>query len=215
VRKNKKAPKKAIAPEKKEAGEQELISLLSPERKIYQRIESSLKELGEKFCAILMEKQSDYVMINNQLLKFFLSQGGKGIYVTVNKNISDLLEKFEGTGIDTKNVVFIDAISVMGSGEKIEGKNYHYLDSPKDLVEITLEIEKAANAIGEGKKFIIIDSLSTLLVYNKEATVERFVHSLSGKIRAWNAQGVLIVVESTKNEIVNTLGQFCDKRIVI
>jgi archaellum biogenesis ATPase FlaH len=198
-----------------ELSERELIELLSPKREMDLKIQRTFDSLPQKYCIILTEKPSDYGMLTPRLVKYFVNKGMKGVYVTVNKNTADLLDAFRAENIRINNILFIDAVAGLTGVGKIEGESFNYVDSPKDIVGLSILIEKAVASIGEGKKFIIVDSVSTLFVYNKERVVERFIHSLSGKIRAWKAKGVFILAEATSEEIVNVLSQFCDRDIIL
>tara|TARA_Y100000310_G_C20699005_1_gene827938 strand:- start:5626 stop:6339 length:714 start_codon:yes stop_codon:yes gene_type:complete len=200
-------------PGKKPLSEKELIAMLSPKRGIDLKIRRTFSELPDKCTVLFIEKLSEYGILNIGLAKYFLSKGMDGVYITVNKNLANLIEKFNNEGVDISKLTFIDTITLLSGGEKLAGANFQYIGSPKDLVELSVELENAVKKLGDKNKFVIIDSLSTLLVYNKETSIEKFVHALAAKIRSWNAQGVFILVESTNKEVINTLSQFCDKVI--
>lgn len=69
-------------------------------------------------------------------------------------------------------------------------------------------------AMDSGKNFfIIVDSLSTLLVYNDEKLVEKFAHRLSGKARLLNAKAVFLINPGKK--LIQTISSFCDKTIYV
>jgi KaiC/GvpD/RAD55 family RecA-like ATPase len=205
--------KRPPLPAGKELSEKELLELLSPKREVTLKIQKTFEEMPDKFCAILLETPSKYSLLNTQLVKYFVDKKMKGTYLTVNRDLSDLIETLASEGIQTGDIIFIDAVTSLAEENKLVGSNFYYVDSPKNVTDLSVQLGQALEKLGKEKKFVIIDSISTLLVYNKEAVVERFVHSLSGKIRAHNAQGVFIVVEPCKKEIISMLTQFCDKLI--
>lgn len=60
-------------------------------------------------------------------------------------------------------------------------------------------------------EFIFFDSVTTLLIYNKQETVERFIHFFLNKIKNMNILMIIISVEEKKtNKIIPILDQFCD-----
>lgn len=206
---------KSVLPNRKELSEKELIDLLNPKRELDLKIHRTLGELSERFCIILVEKLSEYTLLNERLVKYFVDKNMKGIYVTVNKSAMDLVEKFGASKIAADNIVFLDAVSALSGKKEKQGPNFKYTTSPKDLVELSMALEDEVKKIGEEKKFIILDSISILLVYNKEKAVEKFVHSLARKTRSWNSQTIFLVGASTKKEIIDMLAQFCDSAIVL
>lgn len=200
---------------RRELSEKELIEMLSPKREMDLKIQKTFEELPEKFSIMLLERFSEYSIINARIVKYLTGKNMKGVYLTVNKSLADLVETFAGEEIKTGNVIFIDAITKLTGDSEVKGENFHYVDSPRDMVDISIAVENAVSKLGEGKKFVIVDSLTTLLVYNKETTVERFVHAVSGKMYSLGARTIFILMESTEEGVKNTLAQFCDKVITI
>ena len=64
------------------------------------------------------------------------------------------------------------------------------------------------------EKFIFVDSINTLQLFNMPGTVARFVYFLAGKIREWKIKGVIISIKKgTDLTLLNELAQFCDIEI--
>lgn len=188
---------------------EDLEEFLSPGRETRLKIESFLQEMPEKFTAVFLASKEEYFSATFELLKIL--EGMKGVYFTVNKPSEDLHDEFEEK-INLKNIKFIDCISKI-SGRKAKEKNTTYLDSPSDLLQISatilLESKKAAD-------FLIFDSVSTLLLYNEEESVEKFIHSLTGRIKASFGKSFFLFVKSSSHKrIVETLSQFSDKVIIV
>ena len=69
-------------------------------------------------------------------------------------------------------------------------------------------------SLPDGKKFLFIDSISTIAMYVSKNTFAKFSHFLASKLREHGAMG--IVMSGTKDmdeEIKQTLNQFCDRVI--
>jgi len=192
-----------------------LMELLSPTRSIDLRIQKTFEELPEKFIILLLEKLKEYALVNARLIKHFCDNNVPGIYVSTNKPLEVLLDSLERQNIKCKNVFFVDAITRMSGEDTVTGPNYAYVDSPKNLIDLSVAIETAATKIKSKEKFVIVDSLSTLLVYNKPGIVEKFVHSIAGKARAWKAKGIFLMVENKQDKVIKTIAQFCDQTIEI
>ena len=208
----KKTPTKV---EKGPLSEAELIELLGPRRDIKLKVEKVFQEMEGTTSIILKENLKEYNLINIYMIKKFVEDNIPGIYITLNKSLTALNATLAKEKIDASKIIFIDAISRLTGAKEVHGKNFIYVASPKNLIELNLAIEEAVKNMSAKKNFIIIDSISTLLVYNKEKSVEKFVHSLTGKMKDWNAQGIFVAVESTSMDIINTLTQFCDKMISV
>ncbi len=177
-------------------------------------IEKRFQELPEKCSVLLVTSQEKYDLLIANLVKNFTKKGVPGIFVTINKDGQEIVELLKENKVDCTNVFIVDAISRNRNPENARGKgNITYVDSPQDLTEMEAQINDFAEKLPRGRKFLILDSLSTMLVYNAEKTVEKFVHTLGERLRLEGFQAVFTIMKETKPEIITVLAQFCDKVI--
>ncbi len=90
-------------------------------------------------------------------------------------------------------------------------KDVEFVSSPSALTEISLAITKC---IGQGYLLVIIDSLSTFMIYHKPEILNRFLHSLSNKIR--EAEGELILttsIEDKNSDVFRKVSVLMDKTL--
>lgn len=199
----------------KNSEENELLELLEDKGKTRITIEKELGELADEFQIILVEKSFDKKTIRNQLTKYLIEKGFSGIYVTLNNPVDTLIKSFSKEKVDLKKLFFVDG-ATMPTGESFQKqKNTVYVNSLKNLIELKIAIQETVEKIGNSKKFIIIDSITTLLIYNKENTVEKFIYSIIEKDRLKNVQTVLLSTPATDRNAMENISQFCDKIIVI
>lgn len=199
----------------KETSIEEFEELLRPGRRINLQLLKYFEEKPRKFIAILTVYLKDYTRTTVELMKVLEKQKGKCLYVTVNKTAEDLIKLFSKNKVSSKNIEFIDLITNIAGRSKLKGKNIKYLDSPTDLVGIASVISKKIEKSKEAE-FIVLDSISTLILYNKREAVEKFSHSLAGKMRGKNITGVLVMVQSAETKgITERLSQFADEVIEI
>ncbi len=175
-------------------------------------MEKSFDCLPDKFVVLLVTSTPQYDLIITNLVKNFQKKGFIGIFVTLNKSGEDLVGLLQKNGIDCGGLFIIDEISKR-SAKPLQEQNISFVYSPQNLTEIEALITDYAEDLPEGRGFLIIDSLSTLLVYNAEKTVEKFVHTLGEKMRAVGMKSVFTIRSTTMPEIMDVLTQFCDKAI--
>ena len=138
-----------------------------------------------------------------------------GIYISVNKPYQSLVELFKKNKINFDKVFFIDCITKTVGGKPEITKNCLFIASPQNLTELGIALSQAMEAMKEKKnKFLILDSLSTLLVYNSAGTIARFSHFLTTRIRLSKFKGIFIIVEKEMDKkLLSTLKEFCDRAI--
>jgi KaiC/GvpD/RAD55 family RecA-like ATPase len=113
-----------------------------------------------------------------------------GIYVSLNEpqeNVQYILKK---VGINTENLFFIDCFV-----SKEKNSDILRID-PARLDLLNAAVESLIKKI-EGQKILVIDALSTLLIYNDENKVVKFVKKL---IEDCSRNGVRVVAFTPKTE---------------
>jgi len=174
--------------------------------------EKKLEGLPEKYVVLLVIGHDKYDLLIANITKNFTKKGFSGIFVTLNKDGKDLIAMLQKNKVDCTNLFVVDAVSKKGSVPKVS-KNISYVDSPQDLTELEAQIIDFAKKMQPEKSFLIIDSLSTLLVYNAEKTIEKFVHGLGEKMKELGFKNVFTIRSKTRPEILDVLIQFSDKVI--
>ncbi len=120
----------------------------------------------------------------------------KIVYVTTNKPYKYILSAAKEVGISTKNLFVIDCIS-KPLREKTEAnqENCIFLDSPEGLTAISLAISESIKLL-EGDRILLLDSLSTLLIYNDANTVAKFSNFVINKLRTYDVNAIIFALES-------------------
>ena len=175
-------------------------------------LEAELKNLPENFVVMAIVPFKHFEEANLHLLSILVEKyNAKGSYITVNRPYKNMVQLLKRGNVNVENLFFIDCIT-KGSEEKSNTKNCYFVGSPSNLTEIAIALDPVFK---EGKhKFIFLDSLDTLTVYNSVESVIRFAHFLTSKVRLHDISGVLLAVHENSDErMVIELAQFCDKVI--
>jgi len=138
-----------------------------------------------------------------------LNSGNNSLYIAlesdpneINARLFDPEENFKQEG----SLVFIDGYSwlVGGSDEK------YTLNSLSNLSDLSVKIISASTALNHNLLFIF-DSISTLLIYNSENEVERFLGINMARMKHFNNVGFWILEEGIhSNRFYNVLRQRSD-----
>ena len=134
-----------------------------------------------------------------------------GVYVALNKPFSVVKSSLQKADVDTRVLIFIDAITKTAGGKTEKTKECLYIGTPENLSDLSLAMDQAVTSLPGRDKFLFFDSLNTLLIYNDVRTVARFIHFLAGKMRTWKVKGIIVSLQKKGNEdLINELSQFCD-----
>lgn len=177
------------------------------------KFKKGVKGLKDYIVLVTVDSEN-YQKSNIEILKLLVNeQKTPGVYVTLNKPFDIMQRLFKQNKIDSRLVIFIDAISKTDENKK-KVKNCLFIGSPEKLSDISVAMDQAVKALPTKERFVFFDSINTLQVFNKPGTVARFVYFLASKIREWKIKGVIISIKKDSDEaLINELIQFCDLKI--
>jgi archaellum biogenesis ATPase FlaH len=127
-----------------------------------------------------------------------------GIYVSLNKTQKSTENIFRKSGINTKKIFFIDCVT----SKKTEGDILHIASDRLDLLDSAVS---AFIKNIKGKKFLVIDALSTLLIYNNENNVAKFVKKMTEYASENDVQVIALSPKTKGEELLKKIFNFFDK----
>nr|MBI4156575.1 hypothetical protein [Candidatus Woesearchaeota archaeon] len=174
--------------------------------------ENKKKLIELKEYVALATINSKYNNANIELIKYMTGEvKSPGVYVTLNKPFKTIESDLKNSKVDTRIIIFIDAVTKTVGGEIKKIDQCLFIGSPENLSDISIAMDQAITSLKGKDKFLFFDSLNTLLLYNTAETVARFIHFLAGKMRIWKVKGIIISLEKKANkELIDELSQFCD-----
>ena len=116
------------------------------------------------------------------------------VYLTVTKPYDNLMKSFPYLQ-NSKNVKFIDCIS-RAAGISKSDQDCIFVESPTMLEKMGLEIMNLfKEADGNAKKYLVIDSLSNLIIYNDPEIVTEFFYQIINRTRARDIHTISLAIE--------------------
>lgn len=150
------------------------------------------------------------VEYNNVIIKTIKSLSNKTVcYVTLNKTSDSLKETFKKNKIKTDNIIFIDAISKTIKKVPQQDKGVFYVSNPGALTELSLVINRFLN---HNFEYLIFDSLTNMLIYEKKEPVAKFVSSIINQIKQSKTKAVFYALSVKEQDlIIKETSMFVDK----
>ena len=178
-------------------------------------LEKELEGLPENFIVGVVMPSEHYEEANMHLLSYLINRKKSvGGYVAVSKPYNYTLKLLKSNNIQTENIFFIDCITKGLGGEVLRTNNCVFVESPSHLTDLSVALHEFFKSEGAPNRFLYIDSISSLMIHNKPETVMRFIHYITGKMRVFGFNGLMLALhEETDQRLISELGQFCDKMI--
>ena len=124
------------------------------------------------------------------------------IYITVNRSYKTMSNHFQKEGIDAGKILFVDCISKQ-AGISVQAPNCICTQGQKSLTELSIVL---ADALSTAKNpTVILDSATSLLVYNEIDTVERFLTYIINKTTTSGAKLLMFFIDGQSNEKLRIL----------
>ena len=133
------------------------------------------------------------------------------VYLTVTKPYDNLTKQYEYLK-QSNNVKFIDCIS-RAAGISRADQNCIFVESPTMLEKISLEIMNQFKEVGDNAtKYLVIDSLSNMIIYNDPEIVTEFFYHILNRTRAKDIHMISLAIEEEGlNQHLNRLIYLNDK----
>jgi len=126
------------------------------------------------------------------------------VYVAITRPYEDVVKQF-GNFAELRNVRFIDCISHAAGISKMD-PNCTFIESPALLEKLMMEIMDTFRGLDDGvQKYLVIDSLSSLLIYNDAQIVTEFFTHLTNRTRLADVHTISLVVEEESSDSVNKI----------
>ncbi|SDM46274.1 RecA-superfamily ATPase, KaiC/GvpD/RAD55 family [Halogranum gelatinilyticum] len=116
------------------------------------------------------------------------------ICVTTTDTSKRVREAFESAGGDSDRLLVVDAVSRQSGVATREDSRTRYASSPADLTGIGMALTGLLEQTSE-QPVVLVDNISSLLLYSELDTVFRFLHLLTGRVEA--AEGRTIQLLNT------------------
>ena len=158
---------------------------------------------------------NNYTDLFDSIIKTMMStKEDLWLYITITKSFDTIKKSFQDLS-SYKNIHFIDCVS-RSAGISGSDKNCIYIDSPALLEKILLEMMHVFQGVKDDvNKYVVIDSLSALMIYNNPETVKEFFQHFVNKTRSENIHSVSIVIEEELDEYVHRIIFMNDKIIKV
>ena len=170
------------------------------------------KKLKESRNVMLVLKSRGYETKMMEFHKTISKEYKKIGMVAVSKPSIVLIKDLEKHGIDASKYYFIDC--TMGGTEEASAiKQTVHISGSVTLTELAIAISKMI----ESKKIdlLILDGISSLLIYNDELMLTKFLHRIMSLVQLADTKGVYTVLEKDMAGLIKDAVIFTDAVIKI
>lgn len=149
----------------------------------------------------------------NQFVRTGLEEGEKDLYITLDSSPDDVTDSAEyfGWDIDSDDLLFIDGYS-WREGQDVETD--YAIKGPSDLNQMNMTLADAMEDLGTGRKRVVLDSVSTLVLYTDPQSAVKFLQVVGAKSKASSGCLLMTLEEGVHDaKTISTLNYVADGMI--
>ncbi len=162
-------------------------------------LENAIKK-HERGAVIMMELPADaYFDKNITSIKILTELDFDGIYISFQRPFKNLFSLFEKQGIDINKLLFIDIATALGEHEQEKHTRCVHISPNIDIDELVRAIYTSLPKLKGKKKFIFIDSLTTITLYKPLSETMRFSEFLVRSVKKHEVENVILVFNVAKD----------------
>jgi len=180
-------------------------------------IKERLKTYNQGSIVVIQTPAENYLETNISSVKSMVDNGYEGIYLSFQrpfKNISSIFEKNE---IDLEKIFVVDCASVFSDLNHELNLHNVNVDSSFDIDNIVEKICKSLGFLKSNKKFVFVDSLSTLALHKSYTETLRFSELMINKVRRNKSDDVTFIFnvakELDKKRYLQGINVYADEHI--
>ncbi len=149
-----------------------------------------------------------------ELLSRVKNKGYKLIYVTSSLPAKNIEEKIQKANLT--DYFIIDSVTANVIDDYQENSKNLFIKSPGDLTEVSINLESMLKKNAE-TLFVVIDSITSFLIYNSENEILRFIHFTSSIARSKKSKLVFIVIQNDglSKSFLDKVRSFIDEEAII
>lgn len=167
--------------------------------------------------SLLSVPAQEIMLANVEAVRLLVAQGYSGVYASLSKDYLSVSSGLEEAGIDLGKIRFVDAVSRMYGIAPVETGDVVYVDGPLSMDALMEGIATSIRSLKGGKRFVLLDSLTIVLLYNSLDETVDFGKALRALLKKEHALGIAVIAHTgTANaEVIGRLSKGDDEVVTV
>ena len=186
-------------------------------KKLDHILKERLRSNSEGSIVVIQTPSENYLDTNVSSVKTMIDNGYEGVYLSFQRPFNNISSIFERNDIDLEKIFVVDCASVFGYVNCDLNLHNVNLDSGFHINDIVDKICKSIGFLKGDKKFVFIDSLSTLALHKSLTETLRFSEYMINRVRGSKSDNVTFIFnvakELNKKRFIRNIDVYADEHI--
>ena len=160
------------------------------------------KATPESSLCLLLAQPDKVFDMNLAVVKKILQSQCVPLVITVNKPYKILVKMYAKEGIGQDSYYVVDTVTKYSGGECVPGPRVRYVNMPSNLTDLGIAVTELLKQMPAGKKCIMFDSVSMLLIHSPSVTTSKFLHFLVNRLSMDDISGIFLCVEKGLDPVI-------------
>jgi KaiC/GvpD/RAD55 family RecA-like ATPase len=166
----------------------------------YHRVLNERLRILEKDSVVIVETPAEnYLEANISSIKTMLDNGYKGVYLSFQRPFKNIYNLFEKENINLNSLFIVDCATAFSRSDQEINPRCVNINPDVKVDEMVNIICDSLQNLDEGKRFVFIDSLSTLGLHESFSETLRFPELLINTMKKKNIEDVTFVFNIAKH----------------
>jgi len=194
-----------------------MADLIIGSHNVTEMLKQTYTDLEDGWLTLIQLPPQTTMAVNIEAIKTLQTMDAGGIYLTLSQSCSQLLPRLQKAGVDTGKILFIDGISRMQGAKELEEPNVTYVAGPLAIDEMTNNIHTLAPKITGDRKYLFLDSITTVMLYNSLETTLKFSQFIQDITKQMQLVGIVASISNqvAHNELIEELSKLANKVICL
>jgi hypothetical protein len=191
---------------------------------LMQKINSMLGTIEGINRVLFTVKYTQLTRLNLILLKLLLDERKrKGILVVLDRPHQYITHLLRLHNIGQNNISYVDTVSSLSGFKPQQEASVNFVEGPFHLENLLKSLNTEKRIEGQEKvfdvdtiDFIILDNISTMVMYNDIYQIKEFVASFTSLLEKYDSMFLAIAIDKNSHrQLYELIKQTCDKEIEI
>jgi len=146
-------------------------------------LRDTMKDCGKGSVILLESPAEGYLDVNLESVRFLLDSGYEGVYMSFQRPFNNLVSNFGRYDIDTNKILIVDGATVFCGVTSENASRCVGVSDDMGFNDFVNAIYDSLLKLKGKKRFVFVDSLSTMALYKSIPETLRFCNALISNVK--------------------------------
>lgn len=162
---------------------QENLRNVLSRKELHKALKQAVENNREGSIILLETPADEYTETNTSSIGFLLDQGYEGVYMSFQRPFKNLYMNFIRNGIDVNKLFIIDCASALNDQPNENNPRCVCISNESEVDNMIQAIYNSVSNLRCKKRFVFVDSLSTMALHEPLAETIRFSEALIRRLK--------------------------------